>query len=206
MSKHYRVSRVFLGSIVAALMATAALASVASASPQWNFAGTPLTGSETITGSATASTLALPGLVTKCDFSYSATISNNAGTAEGSVTSTTINNCSTDGVCTVTSAKAESLPAIHTKTVGKSNYVTLDGVKIGILYGNPLCVLDETNLVFKGSAGALFNNASSTFTFSLANSEATGSKLTAFGTTVKWDGVFSTAATGSHKGQALTLS
>lgn len=205
MSKHHRVLRVF-GSVVAALAASAALASAASASPEWQYGGTALTGSETITGSATASTLALPGLATKCDFAYSATISNKGGTAEGSVTSMTIGNCSTDGVCTVTSAKAESLPAIHAKTVSGSNYVTLEGVKIGILYGNPLCVLDETTLVFKGSAGALFSNASSTFTFSLANSETTGTKLTAFGTTVKWDGVFSTTSTGSHKGQALTLS
>jgi hypothetical protein len=206
MSKHHRVLRILLGSMLAALAASAALASAASASPEWKYGGTALTGSETITGSATASTLALPGLTTKCDFSYSATISNNAGTAEGSVTSMTIGNCSTDGVCTVTSAKAESLPSIHTKTISGSSYLTLDGVKIGITYGNPLCVLDETNLAYKGSAGALFNNASSTFTFSLANSEATGSKLTAFGTTVKWDGVFSTSSTGSHKGQALTLS
>lgn len=206
MSKHHRLLRVFLGCMIATLAASAALASAASASPEWKYGGTALTGSETITGSATASTLALPGLTTTCDFAYSATISNNGGTAEGSVTSMTINNCSTDGVCTVVSATAESLPLIHSKTVSGSNYVTLDGVKIGILYGNPLCVLDETTLVFKGSAGALFNNASSTFTFSLANSEATGSKLTAFGTTVKWDGVFSTSSTGTHKGQALTLS
>jgi hypothetical protein len=168
--------------------------------------GTSLSGSEAITGSATASTLALPGLTTTCDFSYGATISNNGGTAEGSVTSMTISNCSTDGVCTVTSAKAETLPSIHTKAISGSNYLTLDGIKIGITYGNPLCVLDETNLAYNRSAGALFDNASSTFTFSPASSEATGSKLTAFSTTVKWNGLFSTASTGAHKGQALTLS
>jgi hypothetical protein len=98
MIKHHRVSRVLLGSMVAALAASAALPPLAPA--RNGFAGTPPTGS-VITGSATASTLAPPGLATKCDFSYSATINNKGGTAEGSVTSMTINNCSTDGVCTV---------------------------------------------------------------------------------------------------------
>ncbi len=206
MSKHHRITRTLLGGILAALAASAVLASAASASPTWHVGSETLTGSETISGSATASTLALPGLTNTCDISYKATISNSGGTATGNVTAMTLSNCSTDGVCTIVSATAQSLPTIRGATVAGANYLVLEGVKIGILYGNPECVEDGNTVVYKGSAGALFANASSTFTFSPANSEATGAKMTALGTTVKWNGTFSTEATGANKGKALTLS
>jgi hypothetical protein len=207
MKKHRRVLRIFLGSLTAALLASVALASAASASPAWAFNGTTLTGSETVVGNATASTLALTGLTTTCDISYSMTISNSVGgTAEGKVTSATLNKCSTDGVCTVSSTKAENLPwPVVGKTVGKGNYVVVSGIAMKVFYGNEECAV--SSLLYKGSAGGLFDNPSSTFTFSPANSEATGTQLTTFGSTpVKWNGTFSTEATGSHKGQALTLS
>jgi hypothetical protein len=196
--------KILLGGIVAALAASAALASAASASPSWKLNGTPLGGPETVTGSAVSSSLTLPGLTTTCDYSYKMTISNNLGTGEGKITELPIVKCSTNSkACTVAAAAAEGLPwSVHAKTIGTGNYIIVEGVKIGILYAGEECVLNETLLRYKGSAGALFNNANSTFTFSPANFTATGTELKALGASVQWNGVFSTNAPGG----VLTLS
>lgn len=202
-------TRKLLGAILAALMLSAALAASAVAAPAWNFEGKSLEGKETILGGAFESSMTIPGLTTKCEnFLYQLTIENVSGTGKGSVTELPLFNCTTSSkYCAVEAIAAEKLPwAAQTKTVSSSNYITIEGVRVSILYAGELCALDEVTAIVTGSAGGKLDNTTESATFDSASFSATGTALKALGSTIEWKGVFPTEAFQSHRNEALTVS
>lgn len=193
-------------SVVAALTASAALASSAVAAPVWRAAGTPLTGSETVTAETSASTLTVPGLATTCVATVTMTISNSGAKGVATVESMAFSGCGTNGVCTVEKANALSTPwSGSTSVVSKSNYLTIEGFTNKIVYGGELCA--APTVTYKGSVGGLFDNSSSKLIFNEASAAATGAVLKSIGTTkTGYDAEYEVRMTGSHAGQALTLS
>jgi hypothetical protein len=194
---------------LAALVISAVFAGSAAAAPAWRFNSSELTGSETVVGAAIESSMTIPGLTTKCEnFLYKLTISNSAGTGKGEVTELPLYNCTTNSkACTVETIGAEKLPwPSHLATVSAKNYVVIEGVKVAILYSGKECVLGETLVTVKGSAGGLVDNATETATFNASTLAATGTKLTALGQPIEWNGVFPTEAFQWHREQALTVS
>lgn len=201
-----RSTRSFLAAVAVAMALGAAFAGGASASPEWKFEGMALEGKETILGSALESTFVIPGLTTKCErITYAMTIWNEAGTGRGEMTWLGFKNCSTNTKdCSVESMEAKKLSwPLHLAVFALHSYVILEGVKIAAVYSGEECVLAEIEVLIAGSAGALFDNTNSTFTFGAANSKATNTQLSAVGTSVEWNASFTTEATGAHKGQAL---
>jgi hypothetical protein len=180
----------------------------ADASPVWRFNGTELTGFETIAGSEPEGRLFLPGLTTKCKTKFQALISNNAGTGRGKVTEWTFENCSTSSAaCSVEVILTEKFPwEANLITVSTSNYLVIKGIKILIVFSGKECALGGKKIIVTGSAGGLYTNSQETITFSSSTYPATGTELTALGSAVEWKGVLSTEATGSHHGEALTVS
>jgi hypothetical protein len=202
--KRRRSSRLLLATVIAALTLGAMFA--ASASAAWKFEGIALEGKETIVGTALQDTFIIPGLTTKCEItSYAMTIWNEAGVGRGEITSLGFENCATNTkTCSVASMKAKKLNwPLHLSTIGLNSYVILEGVKISTFYSGEECVLAETEVLITGTAGAFFDNTNSTFTFSPANFKTTGTRLSAFGSSIEWIAVFPTEATGVHKGQVL---
>ena len=200
-----KLTSAFLGSIFAAMLLTAAFAANASA-VVWKFNGTTLAGSETLVSHALESSLTVPGLTTTCKpFVYVMTISNPGGVGKGSITEVPLSNCSTNTkACTVSKIEAEGLPWTAGLTaVGASSYLVIEGFKLSILYGGEECALNETEIVIKGTAGGLIDNATESVTFSPSSFTATGTSL---GAGVKWNGTFRMIATGSHIGQSLSAS
>jgi hypothetical protein len=188
---------------------TCAFAAGASASPAWRFNGAELVGSETIAGSAILSSMTIPGLTTTCKrMDYEMTISNSAGIGKAEWKSLTFKTCFTSSkVCAVEAIGAEKLPwTAHLATVGLSNYVFVEGIRVAIRYSGEECVLGETTVVVSGSAAGLYDNVAETFSFNATNSKAAKAELKALGSTIEWKGSFTTEATGSHAGQALTVS
>lgn len=200
-----KLTSVFLGSALAAMAFTVAFAANASAAA-WKFNGTALTGSETLVSHALESSITIPGLTTTCKpFVYVMTISNPAGVGKGSITEVPLSNCSTNTkVCTVAAIGAKALPwGASLTTVTGSNYLVIEGFKLGILYGGEECALSGTEVVIKGTAGGLIENATESVTFSSASFTATGTSL---GSGIKWSGTFRMIATGAHIGQSLSVS
>jgi hypothetical protein len=198
----------FLTAALAALLLGATFAAGAPAAPAWRFEGSELIGKETIAGDATLSSLTIPGLTTTCKkMHYEMVISNSAGTGKAQLTSLSFKTCFTSAPeCTVEMIDAEKLPwAGHLVTVSSSPYIVLEGVKVGIFYGGATCALGETLVTVTGSAGALYDNTSETFTFNPASFKATKTSLKALGSTIEWQGVFTTEATGAHARQALEV-
>lgn len=194
---------------IAGLLCAATFAAGAEASPVWKFNGAELGGSETTLSHANTSSLTVPGVTTTCKpFVYAMTISNSAGTGKGSVTEVPLSNCSTSSkACTVSEITAENLPwPTKLTTVSSSDYLVIEGFKVGILYAGEECVLNEVLVVVSGSAGGLFENATESVTFSSASFTATGTALKALGQPVKWTGTFTMLATGGHIGESLTVS
>ena len=193
-----------------ALMLGSALSASASASPVWKFNGSELTGKkETIVGDATLSSLTIPSLTTTCKkMHYEMNISNSAGTGNGEFSALSFATCFTsDPECTVKTIGAEKLPwAAHLATVSSSPYIVLEGVKIGIVYGGATCALGGVLITVTGSAGALYDNTSETFSFNAASFKATKTSLKALASPIEWQGVFTMEATGIHHGEALTIS
>lgn len=204
----FKSTRIFLGALLAAMMLNAAFAGSAAAAPQWKFNGTTLAGEETIIGAAEKSGLEITGLLTTCDnFLYEITIKNSGGTGVGSVTDLPLFNCYTNGKCTVEGIEALSLPwSANLETKSTKNYIKISGVKVSIVYGNPLCVLYETEVEVTGTAGGLIDNTTQSATFSDSSFEATSTKLEVFGNKVKWNGFFPAEAFESHREEALTVS
>jgi hypothetical protein len=203
-----KVTSIVLLGLCVGLVASAALAAPAAASPAWIFESTELSGSETIEGDAILSSLAIPGLTTTCKkMTYAMTISNVAKVGQGEVTGLSFKTCTTSSpACSVKTIAAEKLPwASHLATVGSNHYVVVEGIRIGILYAGEECALGETLVIVKGSVGGLYENPTETFTFNATNSKAVGAKLTALSQTIGWTGAFTTEATGGRKGQALTV-
>lgn len=201
--------RIFLGGLLAALMLSAAFAGSAMAGPQWRFEGKALEGEETILGGAEESGLTITGMTTTCEnFLYEITIDNEGGTGGGSVDDLPLYNCDTDTVCTVEGIESWGFPwnAGVVEKAGGKNYVVISGVHVAIVYGNPLCVLYESEVEVTGSAGGLLDNETESATFDDSSFEATGTELEAFGNAVKWNGFFPAEAFEWHREEALTVS
>lgn len=200
-----RATWVTMISVVAALTASAALASSAGAAV-WRASGTPLSGSETVTAETSASTLTVPGLATTCVATVTMTVSNSGSKGVATVESMSLSGCGTNGVCTVEKANALNTPwSGSTSVVGENNYLTIEGFTNKIVYGGELCAAPP--ITYKGSVGGLFNNGSSTLTFNEASAAATGAVLKSIGATkTGYDAEYKVRMTGSHAGQALTLS
>lgn len=203
-----RSTRIFLGALLAAMMLSAAFAGSAAAGPQWKFGGKTLEGEETIIGAAQKSGLEVEGLLTTCDnFLYEIAIKNKEGTGTGQVTDLPLFNCYTNGVCTVEAIEPYSFPwPAKLRTISTQNYIEISEVQVSIVYGNPLCVLYETEIEVTGDAGGLLNNTTESATFSDSSFAATGTELDVFGNKVKWNGFFPAEGFEWHREQALTVS
>lgn len=201
-------TRIFLGGLLAAMMLSAAFAGSAFAGPQWKFNGTALAGEETIVGAAEKSGLTLTGMTTTCEnFLYEINIKNSGGTGTGEVTELPLFNCTTDTKCTVEAIEPWAFPwSANLKTVSTQNYVVISGIHVSIVYGNPLCVLYETEVEVEGSAGGLLNNTTESATFDEASFKASSTKLESFGNEVKWKGFFPAEAFEWHREDSLTVS
>jgi hypothetical protein len=204
-----KATGIFLRGMLAALMLSAVFAGSAGAAPVWKFEGKELTGSETIVGAAEDSTMTLPGLVTDCEnFLYKVSISNSAGTGAGSVTELPLYDCGTNSeACTIESIAAEKLPwASKLTNVSSAPYIIIEGVRVGILYGGEECVLSEIWAKVTGTAGGSIDNTTESATFNAATFKATGTKLSALGSSVEWKGFFPTEAFEWNREKALTVS
>ena len=205
-----RTKATALGAALAALAVLCAVfATSASAAPAWKFNGTSLEGTETIVGAASESSMTIPGLTTKCEnFLYKLTIKNEAGTGKGEVTELPLFNCTTNSsACFVETIGAEKLPwASKLTTISSSNYIIIEGVKVGIYYEGEECVLGETLVTVSGSAGGLLDNTTETATFNSTTLSTTGTELKALASKIAWTGVFPTEAFQWHREQALTAS
>lgn len=202
-----RLKKTTVGVVLAVLCAL--FAASASASPSWKFEAKALEGTETVVGGAFESSMTIPGLTTKCEnFLYKLSIENSGGTGKGSVSEVPLYNCSTSSkFCTVETIGAESLPwASHLTTVGASNYIIIEGVKVAIYYGGEACVLGETLVTVTGSAGGIVDNVAETATFNATTLSATGTSLKALSQKIEWKGVFPTEAFQWHREQPLTVS
>jgi hypothetical protein len=192
--------------VLVVLVACAAFTTVASAAPPWKFAGTELTGTETVVGAALSSSLTIPGATTECEhFLYNMKISNSAGTGKGEITELPLYECKTNtSVCTVKSIEAEKLPwPTHLTTIGGKDYLVVEKVAVGIVYSGALCALAEERVRVSGSAGGLIENTAQTATFNKATFEATGTTLKVGSSVVEWKGVFPTEGFETHREQAL---
>jgi hypothetical protein len=209
MKMNRRSTAIFLRAVFAVLALSGLLAASASAAPAWKFNGESLAGQEVILGAAIDSSMTIPGLTTKCEnFLYKLTIENSAGTGKGSVTELPLYNCTTSSkVCSVKTINAETLPwAAKLTTVTSKNYIVVEGIKVGIIYSGAQCAVNGTLVVVKGTAGGLTSNETETATFDAASFTATGTKLSALGSSVEWKGVFPTEAFQWHREQALSIS
>lgn len=195
--------------LLAALVACALTAAAASAAPEWRFGGVLFTGSgETVEAGAASASLTFPGLTTSCEpFTFELAVRNTAGVGKGEVTGAPLTNCGTNsGACTVESAQALKTPwPLHLAVIGGGDYLLLEAVKIGILYGGEECVLGETELIVQGSAGGIVNDTTHTVTFSAGTFTATGTMLKIGTQKVEMSGVFQLAATGANAGLAVTV-
>jgi hypothetical protein len=203
-----KTTRIFLGAFLAALMLSAVFAGAAAAGPAWRFNGEELKTTEKIIGAAEKSGLTIPGMTTTCEnFLYEIAISNSGGTGKGSVTDLPLYNCTTNTKCTVEAITAEAFPWPATlKSISGSNYIVIEGVRVTILYGNPVCALFETEVEVVGTAGGILSNATESATFSPTTFKTTGTSLKAFGNSVEWNGYFPAEAFEWHREQALSVS
>jgi hypothetical protein len=205
---HTKAARNFLGGLLAAVALCAVFAASASASPAWKFNGEELKGTETILGAAEKSGLTMWGFTTTCDnFLYKVEISNSSGTGKGNITELPLFNCYTNSTCTVEAIEAESFPwPASLSTVSGSNYLTVKGVDVWILYGGWFCPLWGSWVHVTGSAGGLISNATESATFGTSSFKATGTKLEALGESVEWNGFFPSEAFQSKRESALSVS
>ncbi len=199
------MSVVAVCALLGAVFATSAMAT-----PTWKFENKSLEGSETILGGAYESAMTVPGLTTKCEnFLYKLSIKNEGGTGQGTLNEMPLYNCTTSSpeVCTVKTIGAEALPwSSHLATFSSSNYIVIEGVKVGILYAGEECVLGGTLVTVKGSAGGLISNEAETATFNTTTLKATGTELKALNQKIEWSGVFPTEAFEVHREQAISAS
>jgi hypothetical protein len=196
---------VFLLAAVLGLVLSAA--GTASASPAWKFNGTELSGSETLLGAATSSSMTVPGATTECaHFLYNMKISNSGGKGKGEITEVPLFECTTDTTCSVKSIEAEKLPwHTHLSTIGGKNYLIVEGVSVGIVYSGFFCPVAGVLIKVEGSAGGLVENSTETATFDPSTFFATGTSLWVGWQPVEWNGVFPTEAFESHREQTLEV-
>jgi hypothetical protein len=200
------------GVILAAMLAMLALGSVftatAGAAAQWQFDGTTLTGEEDILGAAISSSMTIPGQETICEhFLYNMDIENVGGEGQGEIEELPLFECHTaTGKCTVEAIEARALPwPTHLMTVESQQYLFVEGVEVGILYEGALCPIAETEMIVKGTAGGLLDNATETATFNASTFTATGAQLKVGATAVEWKGVFPTEAFAWHREDSLSV-
>lgn len=198
--------RAALISAALALVAVVA-AAPASAAPAWKFNGSSLGGSEEIVDHALEGSLEFAGLTTTCEpFVYEMEIKNSAGTGIGTVTNVPLGNCFTDSVCTVEEIVATGLPwSASLTTVSSKHYIVIKGFKFTIVFGNPLCVLYETEVEVHGTAGGGIDNPSESAVFDAGSFSSTKTELLAFGAPVAWSGAFRMIAIGGHLGDTLSV-
>lgn len=205
-----RTKATAIGAALAALAVLCAMfATTASAAPAWKFEGKSLEGTETVLGGALASSMTVPGLTTKCaNFLYKLSIENASGTGKGSVSEVPLYECTTNSsACTVDKIGAEKLPwTSKLSTFSATNYIIIEGVKVGILYGGEECVLGETLVTVTGSAGGSIDNTAETATFNSSTLSASGTELKALSQKIEWNGLFPTEAFQWHREQALSVS
>jgi hypothetical protein len=182
-------------------------ASAANASAEWFFSGTELSGTEAVLGISNPSTLSIPGAPVTCaHLQIFMKISNSAGTGKGEVTKLLPYDCTATADCTVQSIEAEKAPwPAHVTAILAKNYVVIEKVQIGIEFAGALCALTGERVVIKGTAGGLFENATSTLTFNKTSFATTGTSLKVGSTTIEWTGVFPMEALGLHSGEALEI-
>ncbi|HUN77382.1 MAG TPA: hypothetical protein VMU32_00510 [Solirubrobacteraceae bacterium] len=196
---------IFLLAIAAALVLGAA--ATASASPAWKFNSTELTGSETILGAATSSSMTVPGATTTCEhFLYNMKISNSGGKGKGEITELPLFECSTNTTCSVSSVEAEHLPwPTHLTTVGGKNYLIVEKVDVGIVYSGWFCPVSGILFKIEGDAGGEVNNSTETATFDPTTFSATGTSLWVGWVQIEWNGVFPTEAFQAHREQKIEV-
>jgi len=201
-------ARAFLAGLLAAMALCSVLAAGVSAAPAWRFNGEELKGTETLLGGAEKSGLSMWGMTTTCDnFLYKVDIWNTSGTGEGNVTDLPLFNCYTNTTCTVEAIEAESFPwPAKLSTVSSSNYLTVKGVDVWILYGGWFCPVWGWWVNVTGSAGGLLSNATESATFSSTSFKATGTELKALGEAVEWKGFFPSEGFGWNREEALSVS
>jgi len=201
-----------IGVILAAVFATLALGSVfaaaASAAPQWKFDGTALSGEEDILGAAVSSSMTIPGMTTTCEhFLYNMTIENSGGSGKGDIEELPLFECHTNtAACTVEAIEARNLPwPTHLTTVSSKQYLFIEGIEVGILYGGEECALGEVEVPVKGTAGGLISNETESATFNSSTFSATGAKLKVGSTSIEWNGVFPTEAFEWHREESISV-
>ncbi len=206
-----RSTRILIAGLLVALAIGTVFVGSATASPGWRFSGVELKGGETeaTVGFGVESSLAVPSAPVVCEhFLYKMTISDSAGTGQGEVTELPLFNCrSTVKECTVEEVAGESLPwPAHLTTVKGANYVVIENIEIGILYGGKLCPLNGVFATVVGTAGGLFENSSETAVFDAASFSETKTGLEVLGSPAQLEGAFLTEAFQWHRGEALTVS
>jgi hypothetical protein len=194
-----------LVSAIVALAIGASLAPAAGANPSWRFGGKLLEGTETVVGNSTNSSLTIPGLTTSCkNLHYKMNIWNFGSTGRGEITETLFEECSTNSPsCPIESITAEKLPWPLRLVTVTSDYVIVEAIKATIFYAGEECPLSGIAVVVTGQAGGLFENLTSTISFTPATFKTTKTELKALGSKVEWNGLFSTEATGLHAGEKL---
>jgi hypothetical protein len=199
-----------IGVALAALAVLCAMFAASASAASWKFEGKSLEGSEVVVGAAIDSSLTIPGLTTKCEnFLYKLNVKNEGTTGKGEVTELPLYNCTTDQpeVCTVNTIAAEKLPwAAKVTTVSTSNYIVIEGIKVGIKYAGVECALGGITVNVTGTAGGLLENATETATFNSTTFGATKTELKALATKIQWTGLFPTEAFQWHREQALSVS
>lgn len=205
MKRASAVAKIAIGSmVVSAVFAASALAG-----PTWKFNGESLKGSETVVGAAIESGMTIPGLTTTCEhFLYTMSIENNGGTGEGEITELPLFGCHTSAsACTVSaiSANTEQPWPTHLEAINGDDYIMIENIDVGILYGGKFCAFGGIMVPVEGTAGGLLNNATETATFDNASFEATGAELRVFEQPIEWNGVFPTEAFEWHRTESLSV-
>jgi hypothetical protein len=198
-----------LAALAVLAVSATATATASAANSAWKFNGAELSGTETIVGAATSSSLTIPGVTTTCKhFLYELSISNNAGAGKGEVKELPLYECTTNTkTCTVESIEAKTLPwPSHLVIVGSNRYIIIENVSVNIVYGGSKCALGGTIIKLKGTAGGLISNSAQTATFNAETFTATGTSLKVGSQAVEWNGVFPTEAFEAHRGQTLEAS
>jgi hypothetical protein len=194
--------------MVSVLALALGMTATASASPAWKFNGTELSGSETILGAATSSSMTIPGVTTECKhFLYNMKISNSGGKGKGEITELPLFECTTStSGCTVASIEAKKLPwSTHLESLWGNNYLIVEGVDVEVVYGGSLCVYAGIPITVSGSAGGIVENSTETATFNNGTIVATGTGLWSGFSWVEWNGVFPTEAFGTHRLQSISV-
>lgn len=200
---------VFLPALLAGLLVVAVAASTAEASPEWHFNSTllPYQTQETATAEAAEASLTALGMTTTCEpFTFELEVENLlGGPGVGGVTGLPLTNCYTNTHCTVEAVAAENLPwPVHLTTIGSEHYFVIEGIEILFVYGNPLCVFYETEVLVEGTAGGLIDDSAHTVTFNSTTMATVGAQLQSFSQPIDFKGTFSWFPTGGA-GSPLTV-